>query len=210
VQLPRTVARVAVSAATYWLDKPYDYLLPPELAEKALPGMRVYVPFSRGNRRTEGVILLTAEHSSYEQALKPVLALLDEEPVLSEDQIKLALFMRERFFCTVYDAIRAMLPAGLWFDEEGRRRAKDKSMEMARLAIEPEEAETLREFARVSKVIKPEEADMAQVGERRAKENMLRRLGDAAEQKYLDKHPQEKQQRIEEEQEKLKQIAAMS
>ena len=73
-----------------------------------------------------------------------------------------------------------------------------------------QEAETLREFARVSKVIKPEEADMAQVNERRAKENMLRRLGDAAEQKYLDKHPQEKQQRIEEEQEKLKQIAAMS
>ena len=73
-----------------------------------------------------------------------------------------------------------------------------------------EEAETLREFAGVNKVIKPEEADMAQVNERRAKENMLRRLGDAAEQKYLDKHPQEKQRRIEEEQEKLEQIAAMS
>ena len=87
-------------------------------------------------------------------------------------------------------------------------RTKESDKEYTRNRIE--EAETLREFARVSKVIKPEEADMAQVNERRAKENMLRRLGDAAEQKYLDKHPQEKQQRIEEEQEKLKQIAAMS
>ena len=73
-----------------------------------------------------------------------------------------------------------------------------------------EEAETLREFARVSKVIKPEEADMAQVNERRAKENMLRRLGDAAEQKYLDKHPQERAQHEAEERQKLEQIAAMS
>ena len=148
-QTSRTVARVAVSAATYWLDKPYDYLLPPELAEKALPGMRVHVPFSRGNRRTEGIILATAEHSSYEQALKPVLTLLDEEPVLTEEQLKLAFFMRERFFCTVYDAARAMLPAGLWFDEEGRRRVQDKSMEMARLAVEPEEAEVLRDAKRM-------------------------------------------------------------
>ena len=147
--MSRTVAKIAVSAATYWLDKPYDYLIPPEMAEKALPGMRVHVPFSKGNRRTEGVILAVADHTSYEQPLKAVLALLDDEPVLTEEQIRLALFMRERFFCTVYDAIRAMLPAGLWFDEEGRRRAKDKSLEMARLAIEPEEAEILRDAKRM-------------------------------------------------------------
>ena len=147
--MSRTVAKVAVSAATYWLDKPYDYLIPPELAEKALPGMRVHVPFSRGNRRTEGIILAVSDHSSCAQPLKAVLALLDTEPVLSEEQIRLALFMRERFFCTVYDAVRAMLPAGLWFDEEGRRRAKDKNQEMARLALEPEEAEALMEARRM-------------------------------------------------------------
>ncbi len=147
--MSRAVAKIAVSAATYWLDKPYDYLLPPELAEKAKPGMRVHVPFSRGNRRTEGVILAIAEHSDYDQPLKAILQLLDEEPVLSEEQLKLAFFMRERFFCTVYDAVRAMLPAGLWFDEEGRRRISDKSIEMARLAIEPEEAEALRDAKRL-------------------------------------------------------------
>ena len=147
--MSRTVAKIAVSAATYWLDKPYDYLLPPELAEKAQPGMRVYVPFSHGNRRTEGVILAITENSSFDHPLKTVISLLDEEPVLTDDQIKLAFFMRERFFCTVYDAVRAMLPAGLWFDEEGRRRAKDKCIEMARLAITPEEAEALREAKRL-------------------------------------------------------------
>ena len=147
--MSRFVARIAVSAATYWLDKPYDYLVPPELAPSARPGMRVHVPFSRGNRRTEGIILAITEHSDYDQPLKAVISLLDTEPVISEEQLKLAFFMRERFFCTVYDAVRAMLPAGLWFDEEGRRRVSDKSVEMARLAIAPEEAEALRDAKRM-------------------------------------------------------------
>ena len=48
-------ARVALSAATYAIDKPYTYLVPPELRETLLPGMRVIVPFGAGNRRTEGI-----------------------------------------------------------------------------------------------------------------------------------------------------------
>ena len=44
-------AKIAVSELTYWLDRPYDYLIPAEHRETLRPGMRVYVPFSRGNRR---------------------------------------------------------------------------------------------------------------------------------------------------------------
>ncbi len=138
--MERLVAKIAVSAATYWLDKPYDYLIPEELAAKAVPGVRVHVPFSRGNRRTEGILLAVSEGRSIERPLKTILAVLDEAPVLTSEQLKLAYFMRERFFCTVYDAVRAMLPAGLWFDEEGRRRTHDKMQEMARLLISPEDA----------------------------------------------------------------------
>ena len=137
--MPVCVAKIAVAAATYWVDRPYDYLIPEELRDKAVPGVRVYVPFSRGNRRSEGVILALSDHSDYEK-LKPITAVLDDEPVLSPEQIKLALFMRERFFCTVYSAIKAMLPAGLWFDGEGRRKIGDKTIEMARLCLPPEDA----------------------------------------------------------------------
>lgn len=137
--MPCAVAKVAVSAATYWVDKPFDYLIPESLAGKAVPGVRVYVPFARGNRRSEGIILALADHSEVNQ-LKSILSILDDEPVLSPEQIKLALFMRERFFCTVYDAVKAILPAGLWFDREGNRKAKDKLAEMVRLAVPPEDA----------------------------------------------------------------------
>ena len=142
--MSQSVAKIAVSAATYWLDRPYDYLIPEELAGKAVPGVRVYVPFSMGNRRCEGIILAVTDHSSYEK-LKSVMSVLDEQPILTPGQLKLALFMRERFFCTVYEAVKAILPAGLWFDEQGRRRVSDKTVEMARLAVPTEDALAIAE-----------------------------------------------------------------
>ena len=145
--MPAKVAKIAVSAATYWIDRPYDYRIPEELAPKAVPGARVFVPFSKGNRRSEGVILALSDHSDYEN-LKNILAVLDEEPVLDAEQIQLALFMRDRFFCTVYDAVKAILPAGLWFTEEGKARVRDKVVEMARLALPPEDAAAIAEQKR--------------------------------------------------------------
>lgn len=143
------IAKIAVSAAPYWVDRPYDYLIPEELQASALPGVRVFVPFSKGNRLCEGVILAVTETSEYStDKLKSIVRLLDDSPVLSEAQIKLALFMRDRFFCTVYDAIKAILPAGLWFDNKGLRRAKDKTVQMIRLAVSAEEASDLLEAKR--------------------------------------------------------------
>ena len=141
------VAKIAVSAAVYQIDRPYDYLIPEELEEKAVPGVRVYVPFSRGNRKCEGIILAVSEGSEYKK-LKSIISVLDESPLLSREQIKLALFMRERFFCTVYDAVKAMLPAGLWFTDDGRRRVNDKYIEMARLRISPEDAQIIADGKR--------------------------------------------------------------
>ena len=133
------VAKIAVAAAPYWIDKPYEYRIPESMEEQALPGARVYVPFSAGNRRSEGIILAVADRADYPN-LKSVMSVLDEEPVLTERQIQLALFMRERFFCTVYDAVKAILPAGLWFTEQGTQRVKDKTVEIASLSISAEEA----------------------------------------------------------------------
>ena len=108
------VARVAVAAATYSIDKPYDYLVSESLAERAKAGVRVTVPFGRGNRVSEGVILALGQESS-RPGLKPLREVLDDESVLGPLQIRLALWLRERTFCTIYEAVKAMLPAGLWY-----------------------------------------------------------------------------------------------
>ena len=105
-------ARIAVSGVSYWFDKPYSYAVPDKFIEKVRPGMRVIVPFG-GKRPREGLVL--AMGGDRERQLKPILDLLDEEPLLTEAQMKLALWMRERFFCTVMEAIKTILPAGLWY-----------------------------------------------------------------------------------------------
>lgn len=110
-------AKIAVSAATYWVDRPYDYRIPDALRDKIAPGVRVVVPFGGGNRRTEGIVLsLGAAQPGVR--LKNIASVLDAEPVLSPEMIRLAVWLRERYFCTVYDAVHAMLPAGLWYQME--------------------------------------------------------------------------------------------
>lgn len=74
------IVKIAVSAAPYSIDKPYDYLVPPELLETAVPGVRVTVPFGRGNRTSEGIIL-TRTPGEKMQGLKPLLSVLDRGPV---------------------------------------------------------------------------------------------------------------------------------
>lgn len=113
--MEKQIAKVAVSCATYWIDKPYDYLVPENLLGNACVGKRVIVPFSRSNRPSEGIILSLSSASSFEK-LKHISVVLDDAPVLSSEHIKLAIWMHERFFCTVYEAIKAMLPAGLWYN----------------------------------------------------------------------------------------------
>ncbi len=105
------IAKIAVSAANFAIDKPYSYTVPEGLHLTA--GMRVMVPFGRGNRPSEGVVLSLEEGD--ESKLKAVSQRLDPESLLSDTMLRLAAFIRERYFCTFYDAIRAMLPAGLWF-----------------------------------------------------------------------------------------------
>ena len=107
-----TVARIALAAATFAIDRPYSYRVPEDLA--VVPGMRVLVPFGKGNRPSEGLVLSLGEGETTGK-LKKITALLDHQPVLTPEGVKLALWMRERFFCTVYAAALTMLPTGLWY-----------------------------------------------------------------------------------------------
>lgn len=145
--MPQTIAKIAVSDAVFSMDKPYDYLIPEALADKIQPGVRVHVPFGNGNRTREGMVLTLTDHSEYDK-LKMISSVLDDAPVLTPAQIQLALFMQRRFFCTVYDAIKAMLPVGMWFNERGERRTRDKYIEVARLAVTPEDAAVIAENRR--------------------------------------------------------------
>ena len=108
---------------------PYSYLVPDALAAAAVPGVRVMVPFGRGNKESEGLILARVQEPKLPGS-KAIRQILDPEPVLDKAGIDLALWMRGRYFCTVFEAVKTILPAGLWY---GLR-------EIWSLAMEPETA----------------------------------------------------------------------
>lgn len=118
------LAKIALSAATFAIDRPYTYQVPEELSDLC-PGVRVVIPFGPGNKRAEGLVLSVEEVPLPEKPLKMILTRLDETPVLDEEGIRLALWMRERWFCTVYEAARAMLPAGLYYSLQDCYRLSD-------------------------------------------------------------------------------------
>ena len=118
------IGKIAVSAATFAIDKPWSYRIPETMA--LAPGQRVMLPFGRANRRCEGIVL--SVEPGDEAGLKAVERCLDDAPILTQTQLRLAAFLRERYFCTFYDAVRAMLPAGLWYQTKASfRLTEDRS-----------------------------------------------------------------------------------
>ena len=115
------IGKIAVSAANFAIDKPYSYAIPEGMS--LTPGQRVMVPFGRGNRRCEGVVLSVED--VHAQNLKAIEQVLDEKSLLMPTMLRLAAFLRERYFCTFYEAVRVMLPAGLWFKEKNTYRLTD-------------------------------------------------------------------------------------
>ena len=101
---------VAVCAASYTFDRLFSYIAMQEIPA----GCRVVVPFGKGNAKRVGIVLSCAEQAAQpEQQLKPVLAVVDKQPILSPEMLDLVFWLKEMTFCTYYDAVRTILPAGM-------------------------------------------------------------------------------------------------
>ena len=108
------VVRVALENTAYSFDKDFDYAVPAGLEKNCAAGVRVIVPFGRGNRRRQGIITeVLTDCEREENSLKEIISVLDAEPVLSPELLATARFMKEHYFCTTYEAVKTMLPAGI-------------------------------------------------------------------------------------------------
>ncbi len=88
----------------------FHYHLPPELGAQVVAGTLVEVPF--GPRQVQGLVIALADAAPVSET-KPVTRLLFQEPVLSQHQIALGLWMSERYYSPLIDCLRLMLPPGL-------------------------------------------------------------------------------------------------
>ncbi len=107
------IARVAVDTTVLTVDKAYDYLVPSRLSDLKV-GHRVLVPFGRGNKLTEALVVSFPESSQYKK-LKHIDSKLEEEPILDDKGMQIALFVRDRSFSTLYSVVKAMVPVQYWY-----------------------------------------------------------------------------------------------
>ncbi|GFH40730.1 primosomal protein N' [Lactococcus insecticola] len=110
------IAKIIVDVPSMQTDKPFSYVVPEALETLVAIGMRVHVPFGRGNRLMQGFIVgfesqeLVENQGNRLQDLKVIAEVLDFEPVLNAEQLALADKMRETVFAYKISILKAMLP----------------------------------------------------------------------------------------------------
>lgn len=105
---------VVIDDITSKIDKPYDYIVPDELASRVCEGARVVVPFSRSNSKRKALVIKVFESCTTE-GLKQVFEISDEVPFLSDMQLKLVKLLKSRYFITYQRAFKTIVPRGVDF-----------------------------------------------------------------------------------------------
>jgi primosomal protein N' (replication factor Y) len=138
-------AEVVIDRVARGLDRPLSYAWPEDGRPVPL-GARVRVPL--GSTDAVGVVVAVDQAAEQAVALRPITTVLDREPVLPEDLIALAFWMRDRWCCLLTQALRALIPApvrrmqapelpGLYALGEGPPRGARRQALFERVRVEP-------------------------------------------------------------------------
>ena len=110
------IAKIIVDVPLMQTDQPYSYRIPEEFEGMLEVGMRVHVPFGKGNRLIQGIVLgleSQSDEEEMEQDLKDIVEVLDFSPVLTQEQLWLAEELRKSVFSYKISILKAMLPGFL-------------------------------------------------------------------------------------------------
>lgn len=108
------VALVAIENVAYHFDVFYSYLVPIEISEKVVVGSRVLLPFGRSkSAKRQGVVFAFGE-AQEGVTYKSILSVLDDDkPLITKENLDIALFLKDRTFCTYFEAVKIQLPSGI-------------------------------------------------------------------------------------------------
>jgi primosomal protein N' (replication factor Y) len=110
--MSRKIASVVINNSAKEIDKVFHYYVPDCFSEDIAIGKRVFVPFGASNKKTEAYILDIIDKSNIKD-LKEIIKIIDKKPLFNKDMVKLAIWMRKRYICTYYEAIKTICPPGI-------------------------------------------------------------------------------------------------
>ena len=107
----KVIAKVIVDVPLMQTDKPYSYQIPSEFEDMVEAGMRVHVPFGKGNRLIQGIVVGVSEETNTGEELKAIVEVLDYTSVLNQEQFWLADQLRKSVFSYKITILKTMLPS---------------------------------------------------------------------------------------------------
>lgn len=105
-------AQIIVNNRASQVDKPYTYILDGLLKDIVKEGMRVIIPFGKGNKLIKGIVIGFTDYWNDEYRLKKVVDVLDDKPLISKELIDLSIWMKEYYLSSYLDAFQPVLPPG--------------------------------------------------------------------------------------------------
>lgn len=104
-------AEIIIDITNKNVDKIFHYIIPDNIKQKICLGMRVFVPFGKGNRLREGYVIgFTNTTNIDEKYIKSIYSLPDTYEIFSNNMIELAKFMSEKYYCTLSECLQCIMP----------------------------------------------------------------------------------------------------
>lgn len=117
-------AEIIINSDAVEIDRPFTYKVPYELIKNINVGFRVKVPFGQRSKPVEGFVysILKDESINFNYKVKDILNLCDDEAILTQDDIKMIQFLREKYLCKFIDAVRLMIPVGIMKGSKNKKK----------------------------------------------------------------------------------------
>lgn len=100
------------------LEGTFTYSVPESMVAQVRMGVRVLVPLGRSKTYTAMAVRLHSEKPEFET--RPIIQVIDAEPVLIEQQLRLWQWISTYYMSPIGDVFKAALPAGLKAEENYR------------------------------------------------------------------------------------------
>ncbi|AFS78693.1 primosome assembly protein PriA [Gottschalkia acidurici 9a] len=107
-------AEIIVDNTSLNTDRLYTYKVPEKYIEKIKIGMRCLVPFGKGNKLLEGIIISLKDNIDFNpNRVKEIKRLVEDTPIISENMIKLSSWMKDEYLCTHLEVLKTIIPTGI-------------------------------------------------------------------------------------------------
>ncbi|WP_256310266.1 primosomal protein N' [Tissierella carlieri] len=112
IKLNKKYAQIIVNNRASQVDRPYTYIVDDDLKDVVKEGMRVIIPFGKGNKLIKGIVVQIIDYWNDGYSLKKVVDVLDDKPLISKELIDLSTWMKEYYLSSYIDAFQPVLPPG--------------------------------------------------------------------------------------------------